>query len=79
MDKKILRTLAVLTVGFGLNALTQNNASAGMTYTGMPVETGGRYHGHPPRYHPHCKYALPTRATIATDHDYQYQQTTLPI
>mgnify|MGYP000393811007 FL=1 len=31
MDKKILRTLAVLTVGIGLNAVTPHNAAAEMT------------------------------------------------
>ena len=41
MDKKILRTLAVLTVGFGINAVTTNNAAAEMTDRRVPVETWG--------------------------------------
>ena len=40
MDKKILRTLAVLTVGFGLNAVTPHNAAAEMTGTQLPVFHG---------------------------------------
>ena len=39
MDKKILRTLAVLTVGFGINAVTTNNAAAEMTYKDVHVDT----------------------------------------
>jgi len=37
MDKKILRTLAVLTVGIGLNAVPTNQAAAEMTVTHQPV------------------------------------------
>lgn len=38
MDKKILRTLAVLTLGVGLNTLTADNADAGMTYKELPTQ-----------------------------------------
>jgi len=42
MDKKILRTLAVLTVGFGICVVTADNAAAKMTYKGVTPDTYSR-------------------------------------